>query len=224
MQQPESVHGDRLPDLDQILSILRWVAIAVVFLLAWANPDRPTHIAFLLATYNLVYWLLASSFPTSDKPWRPFAADLVMVSLVLALSGGLDSPAYIVYLLSIVGLARHLALAPTMAASLIVSVVYAALCLATTPGEWTLGRWETLLARDTVFLGIGLIASVLIQELRLQETASRQERERAAQWQELERMRSDLLSAVSHEFKTPLTVIRTAAATDGCRPSPERLT
>ena len=68
--------------------------------------------------------------------------------------------------------------------------------------------WRSIL----LALVAGLIASVLIQELRLQETASRQERERAAQWQELERMRSDLLSAVSHEFKTPLTVIRTADA------------
>lgn len=211
MQQPaDSVRG-RLLDLDAVLSILRWIAVGVVFVLAWANPERPTEVAFLLAAYNAVLAIAMARSSALDDPWSLFLIDSGMVSLVLWLSGGLDSPAYIVYYLAIIALARNHSPRATVAASLGLGLAYTYVCLATTPGVWSIGRWETLTARVTVLVGVGLISSLLTQEARRQEEASRLERERAAQWQELERLRGVLLSTVSHEFKTPLAAIRTAA-------------
>jgi hypothetical protein len=153
--------------------ILRWGAIAVVFFLAWVNPARPTYAALLLAVYNAAVGVLRGRFAPLRAPLNLFALDVVVVSLVVLASGGIDSPAYIIYYLSVIGLAFYLSLLETMAASVALAMLYTTLVLAVAPAPWGLETWERLLARITVLLVVSLVAAVLTRELQLASPRAR---------------------------------------------------
>ncbi|MBM3135952.1 MAG: GAF domain-containing protein [Chloroflexi bacterium] len=167
---------ERLPSLDRLLMILRWGAIAVVFFLAWVNPARPTYAALLLAVYNAAVGVLRGRFAPLRAPLNLFALDVVVVSLVVLASGGIDSPAYIIYYLSVIGLAFYLPLVETMAASVALAMLYTTLVLAVAPAPWGLETWERLSARTTVLLVVSLVAAVLTRELQIEEEQTRRER------------------------------------------------
>lgn len=167
---------ERLPSLDRLLMILRWGAIAVVFFLAWVNPARPTYAALLLAVYNAAVGFLRGRFAPLRAPLNLFALDVVVVSLVVLASGGIDSPAYIIYYLSVIGLAFYLSLLETMAASVALAMLYTTLVLAVAPAPWGLETWERLSARITVLLVMSLVAAVLTRELQIEEEQTRRER------------------------------------------------
>jgi len=167
---------ERLPTLDRLLMILRWGAIAVVFFLAWVNPARPTYAALLLAVYNAAVGVLRGRFAPLRAPLNLFALDVVVVSLVVLASGGIDSPAYIIYYLSVIGLAFYLSLLETMAASVALAMLYTTLVLAVASAPWGLETWERLAARITVLLVVSLVAAVLTRELQIEEEQTRRER------------------------------------------------
>jgi len=167
---------ERLPSLDRLLMILRWGAIAVVFFLAWVNPARPAYAALILAVYNAAVGVLRGRFAPLRAPLNLFALDVVVVSLVVLASGGIDSPAYIIYYLSVIGLAFYLSLLETMVASVALATLYTTLALAVAPKPWGLETWERLLARITVLLVVSLVAAVLTRELQIEEEQTRRER------------------------------------------------
>jgi hypothetical protein len=119
---------------------------------------------------------LRGRFAPLRAPLNLFALDVVVVSLVVLASGGIDSPAYIIYYLSVIGLAFYLSLLETMAASVALATLYTTLMLAVAPAPWGLETWERLSARITVLLVVSLVAAVLTRELQIEEEQTRRER------------------------------------------------
>jgi len=191
--------------------LLRWGAIGVIFTLAWLNPNAPTHVAFLLAVYNLVVTLARGRLTLLRAPLSVFALDVIVVSAVVFLTGGVDSLAYILYYLSVVGLTLALPLIESIAATLILALIYAGTCLAATQASWTTSESERLAGRLTLLFIITLVSAVLVRQVESERAETQREREVTARLRELEQMKSDFLSVISHELKTPLTVINAAA-------------
>jgi len=198
-------------NLDRLMILLRWGAIGVIFTLAWLNPNAPTHVAFLLAVYNLVVTLARGRLTLLRAPLSIFALDVIVVSAVVFLTGGVDSLAYILYYLSVVGLTLALPLIESIAATLILALIYTGTCLAATQASWTTSESERLAGRLTLLFIITLVSAVLVRQVESERAETQREREVTARLRELEQMKSDFLSVISHELKTPLTVINAAA-------------
>ncbi|MEW6231343.1 MAG: HAMP domain-containing sensor histidine kinase [Chloroflexota bacterium] len=190
--------------VDKLLAVLRWAAIGVIFLLSWLNPERPTHIALILATYNGLVEVAKTRVRLLQSPRGLFAVDTAVVSLLIFWGGGLDSPAYIIYYFSVITLALDLSLVEATMATVALGLVYAGTSVASGGLPWDIANSERLAGRLSILFIISVVSSMLKKELELERTL-------AARLKELEQMKTDFLSTVSHELKTPLTTIKASA-------------
>ncbi|ACZ43023.1 histidine kinase [Thermobaculum terrenum ATCC BAA-798] len=192
--------------LRRALRTIRWVTLGVLLALTVTSPIR--------GRFGLYSWELVLMFGAYNalvdlaRPQLGYPAlavlDLVASTAVYYLGAQPDALLFDLFFLAVIcastALTPRWSLAYTLAVALTVAAVHP-----------TLPRWmpsnlavKELAARILIMALVGAGASALTQRLRLEERELLEARERA----ELERVRSEFLSSLSHDLRTPLTSAR----------------
>ncbi len=200
--------------LDRALLWLEAGTIAVVLLITLAQPTvsrvgLPTWgLVLLFAGYSLVAALLQRRL----RSWRSFArryvVDLAVIGVVYFLGGEPGGPLFVLFILAVDCAAATMTLRGTLLYTGAALAIVAATDLALIAGPAGAGDLRALATRALVLTLIGVGMAILVRRLSLQQEANRSMRDEAARLEELERLRSDFVSTISHDLRTPLTATR----------------
>lgn len=205
--------------LTHVVDALRWLTLAVLFTFSLFGQPATSWVGgyavAALALYNLAITLFRPRLGRWLGPAWLFAVDGLVVSLGVLVTGGLPSSLFVLYYLIVIGSALHLSTLENVAFTVLLAIAYLGVASLPAPHLLDLREVERLAVRLTLLLIVAIVSSVLTRQLRDARQTAQREREAVAQLsvlneqlQQLERMKSDFLSAVSHDFKTPLTSIK----------------
>lgn len=158
---------------------------------------------------------LESSAGRGRVPWRAMAVSLsavVLLTLLLhGLAGDLDLiDSALLYLLLVFGIALFFGSTPAVVAAL---VAFLSLNLGSVPptGSLSIDNAEHLVAL-LVYLGVAIVTGRLVATEADRSRQIERERERAELLAQSDNLKSALISAVSHELRSPLATIKTSAS------------
>ena len=200
--------------LKRSLFRLESATIAVLLLITLAQPTvslvgLPT---WALVLFFAVYTLLAQLLQHQLRSLRYFAwrylADLPGISLIYFLGGELGGPLFVLFVLAIDCAAATMTLRGTLLYTAASATIVAVIDLVLLSGSPSFGEVQNLLTRLLVLALIGVGMALLRRRLRLEQEAARSVRDEAERLEELEQIRSDFISNVSHDLRTPLTAAR----------------
>jgi signal transduction histidine kinase len=221
--------------LSRALFRLRWATIALLLLLALALPGAgrggvPTGALLLLfAGYSLlVEWLLSRRIGLRSLAGRVLL-DLPAAGLIYLLGSDPGGPLFALLFLAVVCAAATLGLR----AGLIYTGAAVALTAVVAP---TLPLWSPTqeqvrdLGAQLLILGLtGVGMAILSRRLALEQAAAQAVRDEAARLAEVQRLRADFISTVSHDLRTPFTAVRAglgmaqSSLADRVRPDEQQL-
>lgn len=201
-------------DPPQAFLLLRWSMIALLLLLALVVPvpgwaELPSW-AFVLiyAGYALVSEVLRRRWS-----WTRFAAlwaglDVIVAAILYVLGRDEDGPLYALFFLAVVTAA---AMMPPRWVFFYVAVVV----LVNISAELSIRHMDPLnqiildaSVRTIVDVLVAVGAVVVARLLRSEQDVTRRAQEEAGQLAEIDRLRRNFVSVVSHDLQTPLTSIR----------------
>ncbi len=200
--------------LSRALSLLRWVTTAGMLAVTLVWPVSGLHgipISALLcgfAVYNLAVDLLRLRVTRLRSfVWVSFV-DLPVISLIYYLDHDPGGPTFVLFYLAIVCAASSLSLTGTLLYTAAVVAVVGV--VAPTLPLWvpTSQNLRDLSARLIVMAIIGLGGNILARRLILEHETSSAVRDEALRLGELEKVRKDFISTISHELRTPITATR----------------
>jgi signal transduction histidine kinase len=200
--------------LNRSVFTLRWVTIAVLLLLTMMDQrlGRGGLPSWALVGVYAAYTLLAD-LAAESTPWlRPLGhrvlLDLPVAGLIYFMAAEPGSPLFVPIFLAVVCAAVGLKLRD--------GLVYTALavCLtlaieATSPG-WVLNPHNIRdMATRVILLSLaGVGAAALTWRLSHESAAARSAQDEQARLEELDRRKSNFISTVSHDLRTPFTALR----------------
>jgi signal transduction histidine kinase len=225
---------------ERITLIGRWVVLlAALILNHFGNRNSAASVLFVdaaLGAWAVVNAGVSLVLLRGYRPGRWFgltttAIDLLVATSILYVTGGYSAPTdfSLVFYLLIIASGVRFGLAGAVAAAIVVSLLYLAVggftgSALTPPPGFALGR-------IFLFLFVALVAGLLVRNLtdrldralrtaieragQLDETRRREalEKERSERLEEIDRVRSEFVSMVTHELQTPIASIKTQADT-----------
>lgn len=226
---------------ERITVVGRWVVLlATLILNHFGNRNEPSSqyfVDFALGMWALVNLGVTMTLLRGFRLGRWFgffttAIDLLVATSILYFTGGYGAPTdfSLLFYLLIVASAVRLGLPGAVATAIIVSLLYifvggiSGSASVTPPPGFVLGR-------VFLFLFVALVAGLLERDLtgrldralrtaieratQLDESRRREalEKERAARLEELDQLKSEFVSMVTHELQTPVASIKTQADT-----------
>ena len=225
---------------ERISLIGRWVVLlAALILNHFGNRNSEASVLFVdaaLAGWAVVNAAVSVVLLRGYRPGRWFglittAIDLLVATSILYVTGGYSAPTdfSLVFYLLIIASGVRFGLPGAVAAAVVVSLLYIVVggftgSALTPPSGFVLGR-------IFLFLFVAVVAGLLVRDLtsrldralhaaieragQLDETRRREalEKERAQRLEEIDRVRSEFVSMVTHELQTPIASIKTQADT-----------
>ncbi len=187
---------------------LRWGAIGLAALVAVlaAAPGRSLLLA--VAAYNAFADLWQRFSPRLRNPLLWLLPDALVFGWFAAQTGDMLGPAYLLFLASAAwGVAAATGL-QGWAVGLALGIGYDVAVLVgsrAVPDSAAIGGWLVLALGPSL---VGALSGVLGRLLRAEQERVLQHGKVAEELRALEQLKSDFLSTVSHEFRTPLTAIK----------------
>jgi signal transduction histidine kinase len=197
--------------LDRTLFWLEASTIAVLLLITLAQPTTsrvglPTWgLVLLFAGYSLVAALLQRRLHSLRAfAWR-YVVDLVVIALLYFLGAEPGGPLFVLFVLAIDCAAATMTLRGTLLYTAAALAIVGAIDLVLLSGPASAGALGVLTTRLVVLALIGVGMAIVVRRLLLEQEVNRSMRDEAARLEELERLRSNFISTVSHDLRTPLT-------------------
>ncbi len=221
--------------LGRTLSWLRWVIIAATLLITmlWPVEGRMGHsiwqLIVVFACYNSLIEMLRLRVPRLRSfAWVPIL-DLLACALIYFLDYEPGGPTFVYWYLALITAATTLSLRGTVAYTFAVMAAVASLA-PTLPG-WSaeVAELRQITSRLVIMALVGIGTAILTRRLALEYEQTRAMHAQAEQMAELDRLRNDFISSVSHDLRTPLTALRAglgmleAQQTEPIQPDIQRL-
>ena len=196
---------------------LFWLEVGTIAALLLVTLARPTTGLLGIPTWGLVlligaYSLLANLLEHRSPSRRSFATksllDLPVTGLVYLLAGEPGGPLFILFILAVDCAAASMTPRGTVLYTAAAVVVAASIDLILATGSPTSIDVWPLITRLILLVLVGLGMAVVMRRLLLEQEVARSVRDQAVRLEELDRLRADFISSVSHDLRTPLTAAR----------------
>lgn len=187
---------------------LRWAAVGLAGAVALVAGVPYGSLLAAVIAYNVFVDLWQRFSPRLRNPMLWLAPDILVFGWVAAQGGDVLGPAYLLFVASAAwAVAAGTALQGGLIGLALGICHSLAILLATRafPSAASLGGWISLT------LGVGLVGALSAsfgRLLRAEQERTLQQGKVAEELRALEQLKSDFLSTVSHEFRTPLTAIK----------------
>ncbi len=187
---------------------LRWAAVGFVLAVALLTSAAPWPLLLAVIAYNLLVDLWQRFSPRLRSPMLWLVPDLLVFGRFAYATADVWGPGYLLFVASAAwGVAASTALQGWLV-GLVLGIGYdLALLLAVRalPDAASWGAWLTLALGLSL---VGALSAVFGRLLRAEQQRVLQQGKVAEELRVLEQLKSDFLSTVSHEFRTPLTAIK----------------
>ena len=201
-------------------NIARVLGALITFLLGPFFPNiGPGHVAgfaLALVAESLFVWSLLRTGRYGGDPERwarvVFAIDLLVVAYgIFVFSADPNWTTYMVSFLLIVAGGFRYATAGAVSASAVMTVTYVMTALYRASAFGYATEPQRIVFTVIIFLLAGFLMAALVRELeilRRQRESFEHQRAETEALRALEQMKSDFLAEMSHDFRSPLTVVR----------------
>ncbi len=200
--------------LARALFSLEAATIAVLLLVTLARPTTGLlnipvwGLVLLFAAYSLPANLLKHRSPSRRSFVVKSLVDLPVTGLVYFLAGEPGGPLFILFILTVDCAAASMTPRGTLLYTGSAVVVVAGVDLVLATGLPTpIDIWPQVIRLILLAL-VGLGMAVVMRRLLLERKVARSVRDEAERLEELDRLRADFISSVSHDLRTPLTAAR----------------
>ncbi|MGI8854746.1 MAG: sensor histidine kinase [Thermomicrobiales bacterium] len=197
--------------LNWALRWLRWITLAVLLLITLVRPapNRGSLPNWSLILFFIAYNLLIGLLQHWSPNLRSFAwvalLDLLVASALYLLSTEPGGPIFVLFFLAVDSAAASLTLRDTLLYTAALATIAATI-------ETMLPLWSST-SRDIrqlisrlVMLGlVGAGMAIVSRRLALEHAAAQRNQAEAGRMEELDRLRLEFISTVSHDLLTPLT-------------------
>ncbi len=197
--------------LERALFRLELATYAVLLLLALAQPTLgrtgiPTWALIALATgYALLVELARHRVPWLRPLPRKYILEAPATALVYFLGAGPGGALFVLFFLAVVCAAASMTLRGGLLYTAVVAAIVAGID-PTFPGAPSASGDVRELAPRVVLLAVFWAGTaILTRRLTLEQEAARVVRDEAARLAELDRLRTDFISTMSHDLQTPLS-------------------
>ena len=198
--------------VDRALLWLETATIAGLLLVALAQPTTGRlglpiwGLVSLFAGYSLVAAFLQRRRTHSLRSfaWR-YVADLPVIALLYFLGGEPGGLLFVLFFLAVDCAAASMTLRGTLLYAAAAVAVVAAVDLVLLPGSPSAEDARALVTRLILLALVAAGMAIVIRRLGLEQEEARSVRDEAERLEELDRTRSDFVSNVSHDLRTPLT-------------------
>ncbi len=200
--------------LVRTLFLLEAATILVLLLITLAQPTvsrvgLPTWgLVLLFAGYSLLVDLLQNRLGSSRLLVWKFVADLPVIALLYFFGGEPGGPLFALFVLAVDCAAATMTLRGTLLYTTAALAIVATIDSVLLPEPTSVGDLRALATRVLVLALIGVGMAILVRRLLLEQEVSQSMSDETARLEELERLRSNFVSTVTHDLRTPLTATR----------------
>ncbi len=200
--------------LERALFWLEWVTMALLLGITLIQPRSglagiPTWaLVLVFAGYTLLANLIQSRLRTRRAFASRYVLDLPVTALVYFLAGEPGGPLFVLFILGIDCAAASMTLRGTLIYTAVTAAAFGALDLMLWNRPPDAMEARLLLTRIVILGLVGVGMAILTRRLVLEHERAQSVRDESERLEELERLRADFVSSISHDLRTPLTAIQ----------------